>query len=137
MKILIILAILFTGNLFAQNKAKVSESLFTDSTWIKSNTFNCKAKLISIEKTSLLACGYLRDWTTAQFKILTVNNKNIKINKTYTFYIPCSSGLNDVKAKKGETYSVFGIIKFPEIDSLSNSFKDGHPEWLWLNTIKK
>lgn len=136
---LIIIILLFATKIYGQKPDGNKQWLFNDSAWVKENFFTSKAKFISIEKTQLLPCGYLYDWTIAKFKIVSVDNKNIKVNKTYTFYVPCSANINEIKFSKGKTYALTGLIKFPDNDStLSklNSFKDGHPDWLRLDKIE-
>lgn len=135
---LTLIILLFTIKIHGQKGDDKNQWLFNDSAWVKENFFKCQAKFISIEKTKLLPCGYIYDWTTAKFRIISVDNKNIKANRTYTFYVPCSANINDMKFVKGKIYSLTGLIKFPETDStLSklNNFKDGHPDWLRLDKI--
>jgi hypothetical protein len=137
MRPLIIILIFVSANLFCQTKTDKPYFL-TDTVYTKQNLVHCKAEFISIEHFPVGPCGFFNDWTIGEFKIISVDNKNIEVGKTYTFYIPCGAVNNNDKPIKGKIYSLAALIKFPENDSaLSylNSFKKDHPDRLYLGRM--
>jgi hypothetical protein len=129
----LILTISLTGQTNAHQP-----SILNDTLWAKANFFKAQAKFISIEKYPLLPCGYIRDHTLAQFKIISTNNSIVNLNTSYTFYVSCNTF--QTEPIKNEVFSVEGILKFNENDSLlknANSFKGDDPNRIYLLNLKR